>query len=228
MSTEPKKGFTLVEMLVVISIIVMLAGMILPVLSKARRKGVETECKSNLKQFGSALELAKTDNNERLPGRLTNLYPSYCDNKELFICPADITNGKEGGKPDSDEKKDWESDGDETIEKGLKINSSYFYEFSEVECKWNFEFVGSAEEITGDPDGKPTWNQVKYYQLRHGDDWSRDIEHFFYPEDRFPVVRCFWHVFNTNVQRDKIIKNLAFSGRVFESPTKWEDGAFNN
>ena len=229
-------GFTLVEMLVVIAIIAMLAGMILPVLSQARRKGVDAECTSNLKQFGSALELAKTDNNELLPGRLTSLYPSYVDNEKLFLCPADPTKGREGGKPDGDEDphgtgETWESDIDETVAKGFAFNSSYFYEFSEVECTWDYSSIGTDEEITGDADAKATWSQVKYYQLRHGDDYSRSPaagEHDFYPEDRFPVIRCFWHTFATNVTRDKIIKNLAFSGRVFESPTYWEKAAFNN
>ena len=231
MYAEEKKGFTLIEMLVVIAIIAMLAGMILPVLSQARKKGVETECISNLRQFGSSLELAKTDNEERLPGRLTGLYPSYCDNKDLFICRADPTNGKEGGKPDADEKEAWEGEADETIAKGCVADSSYFYEFSDVVCSWfNASDFNDATipELTGDPASTEiTWNQLKYYQMRHGDTFSASKGHDFYPEDRFPVARCFWHVYNTNVARHKIIKNLAFSGRAFESPTHWEDTAFD-
>jgi prepilin-type processing-associated H-X9-DG protein len=53
--------------LVVIAIIGILAGMLLPALSKARDKGRAAVCVSNLKQFGTALELYEQDNHGWLP-----------------------------------------------------------------------------------------------------------------------------------------------------------------
>jgi len=57
--------FTLVELLVVISIIMLLASMLLPSLSKARDTAKKTQCMGNLKQLGSA-NLSYHDDYQRL------------------------------------------------------------------------------------------------------------------------------------------------------------------
>jgi len=60
-------GFTLVEMLVVISIIGLLAGLIFPAYSAVKRKSSQAACASNMKQVGMAINLFANDNDGWLP-----------------------------------------------------------------------------------------------------------------------------------------------------------------
>ena len=60
-------AFTLIELLVVICIIGILAALLLPVLSKARDKGRQADCKNNQHQLGLAFTLYQGDNKDMFP-----------------------------------------------------------------------------------------------------------------------------------------------------------------
>ena len=60
-------GFTLVELLVVIAIIAVLAGLLFPVFSSAKKSAKRTDCLSNLQQIGMGTQVYLSDSDDVYP-----------------------------------------------------------------------------------------------------------------------------------------------------------------
>lgn len=67
---QDRKGFTLVELLAVISIVVILAALLMPALGAARQAAQTASCSSNLHQIGVAFELYSMDSGYLVSGGL--------------------------------------------------------------------------------------------------------------------------------------------------------------
>jgi len=98
------RGFTLVELLVVISVIALLASITLPVTMRAAAMSRRTNCISNLSQIGAAMYLYATQWGRHFPANRPNRYnpdetrgeddlsalntEHYIEGLGVFNCPA--------------------------------------------------------------------------------------------------------------------------------------------
>lgn len=86
-----KKGFTLVELLVVISIIALLLAILMPSLQKAKKQAAKVVCLSNIKQWGLIINLYTEDNNNTFWkwdfGWMHHLQPYYSEQADIRLCP---------------------------------------------------------------------------------------------------------------------------------------------
>ncbi len=105
-SNHEVKGFTLVELLVVIGIIALLISILLPSLAKAREAAVRVQCSSNLRSVGQSIAMFSADRKGRLPYAHSTIFggpwwgswmysvdffqliDNYGADKRIFVCPV--------------------------------------------------------------------------------------------------------------------------------------------
>ncbi len=67
LSSRTSAGFTLIELMIVISLIALLAGILVPSFHRARLHGQLSSCSENLRNLASAVAMYQTDNAGLLP-----------------------------------------------------------------------------------------------------------------------------------------------------------------
>jgi prepilin-type N-terminal cleavage/methylation domain-containing protein len=111
-----RRGFTLIELMVVIAIISILAGLLFPVFARAKAAAKQTVCISNLRQIGGSLMLYMGDSDDIFPSAIdpsdrndpqmwaqypqyqaliptmpymSDVVQPYLKSHEVFKCPSD-------------------------------------------------------------------------------------------------------------------------------------------
>ena len=89
MNRSARGGFTLIEMLIVITIIGILAALLMPGLSKAREKAKTTYCAANLKNLGIGLVALVTRSEGQFPKLTAAGYSQKTDSHGTHLLPVE-------------------------------------------------------------------------------------------------------------------------------------------
>jgi prepilin-type N-terminal cleavage/methylation domain-containing protein len=244
LACQLRQGFTLLELLVVIVILAILASCLAISVGKARALARQADCKSNMRNLGAAILVYRSEHGGRNPPWLSSLYPTYVDDKHLFVCRSDASKGTGRNRPAGVTSEDTAATQKfpETIDNvsnsartssnacSVAANTdikacSYFYEFSAAFYTETWPY----DDLDGN--SEKSWWEHKEWALAHGP----------YSSSRMPIVRCYHHAFEgrirgyanadalktrgsaaPNITNEKITINVAYAGNVYVGPLWWE------
>jgi prepilin-type processing-associated H-X9-DG protein len=188
-----EKKFTLVELLVVVLLIMILAGLLLPVLVIAKKQAYRTQCSGNLKQCGIALNIYTDNwNGYFAPGHGVNPYTSpdpavqewwqYLASENIkrdyMLCPEDpaVQVGYDDGDPA--DQYDW------TTRESYVFNGMYAFGKNKNDIiKWSQRIIVSERADTGDVlnhQGYPAFKAVNVWEDKIKKNRHRNVSNYLF------------------------------------------------
>ncbi len=131
------KGFTLIELMIVIAVISILASIIIPNISRARARAQLAACIENLKAINQAVHMYQVDNSGNVPetsghkkevtqADLPELIPDYINQPRG--CPTNLAPYAYWGQKESDGMQTWcQGDHYPIIEAGGSFQNSVYF-----------------------------------------------------------------------------------------------------
>jgi len=229
---------------VVIVIIGILGSALVVSVQSGYKQARQTNCKSNLRQFGVALTIYRGEHDNQTPDWLSNLYPDYVDDRGLYVCRADKNHGLGVTRPtelvtlingaNAADGASFRDNSQNTVAtRNQNITAcSYMFEFSAASTTW-----GESYHKLPSPH---TMRDYKMAQMTYGDRANVDTKSgtpLPYSASRIPIIRCYHHFRDQKVichpnsssgeklsttKKDFITINVAYAGNVFVGPTWWE------
>ena len=236
-------------MLIVIAILAILSAALVTNVQAGYKQARQTNCKSNLRQFGVAITIYRGEHDNKTPDWISCLYPEYVDNLSMYICradknggqdtprPVDLVNSITGFRNETDNASFWDNNqnNDQKRNNGQGVSGpvkmcSYLFEFSAATTTWRVPVEargGTANNAQG-----YCMRDYKMDQMTYGDRQENGI-YLPYSASRIPILRCYHHwrdqrVYGRDsgasgpVRKQRLVINVAYAGNVFVGPPSWE------
>jgi prepilin-type N-terminal cleavage/methylation domain-containing protein len=203
-----RRGFTLMELLIVITIIMVLMGLVFPAVTMIKNQANAVKCGNNLRQIALAMEVYRQNHDDVFPGALYDLLADGMDPKS-FLCPFDHYHGTSStmGRPTpwTDYTRLYDAH-PPNVPAATHTPCSYCYEASgwcdpsictsgDISYFWR-DFVTATPPVTLPTTGSVSWGLGKQHQQKFGNLKTPGVAGIFgnsFTPDLVPVVRCYWH-----------------------------------
>jgi prepilin-type N-terminal cleavage/methylation domain-containing protein len=213
------KAFTLIELLIVISILALLIGILLPVLSKARLKAQVVAVSAELRQIAISLEMYGMNNDNKFPPTRADCNPT--SRKHVYALPQELSKGNylPGGQIGQIRFADIED----------RFYKGCTYKYIAAGPVYDYRGTPFGNQVLYIPEGfpdNPNMKLVKYEEpakspvswiiFSVGPKFDIDLESKTFPINKgYPIRESFWYSPKTSkgaITQIRLKENMKYAG----------------